>query len=148
LKAVQADYSCPVGHNSYIDIDYTKIYCTRLIGYRKKKTFSLVLNQSKQNAILEEIEQAKQQESEIQAAIAEIDKGKRALALFKVLNQKKGLTPQQRGKLLSDSKIKDILDALNTGSIPVAVALINSFPADGILVTEQDKQKLISELQK
>jgi hypothetical protein len=82
----------------------------------------------------------------VEAAQAEIAKGIKALAVFKVRVKAKGLTSVELASLFSNPKINTILATLSTGSIGLAIALINAFPVDGHLVTEEDKAAVIAAL--
>lgn len=89
--------------------------------------------------ITSEVEQAEK----LQAAMEEISKGIRGIAVFKVKVKEKQLLPSQIAQLFSSSEIKLIIETLSTGSLPLAASLIAAYPADGVLVTEEDKQAVI-----
>ena len=82
----------------------------------------------------------------VEAAQAEIAKGIKALAVFKVRVKAKGLTSSELASLFSNPQISTILATLSTGSIGLAIASINAFQADGHLVTEEDKAAVIAAL--
>jgi len=92
--------------------------------------------------ITAEVEQA----AKLQAAMDEIAKGIKGIAVFKVKVKEKQLSGSQIAQLFSSNEIKTIIETLSTGSLPLAAALINAYPADGVLVTEEDKQAVISAL--
>jgi hypothetical protein len=79
----------------------------------------------------------------LQDAQNEISKGMKGLAVFKVKVKEKSLTTQQIGQLFSDPAISRIIATLSTGSLPLAAALIDAYPADGVIVTEEDKLAVI-----
>lgn len=89
--------------------------------------------------ITAELEQAEK----LQAAMEEISKGIKGIAVFKVKVKEKQLPPSQIAQLFSSSEIKLIIETLSTGSLPLAAALISAYPSDGVLVTEEDKQAVI-----
>jgi hypothetical protein len=68
------------------------------------------------------------------------------IATFKVQVKKKVLSQTQIAQLFSSSEINKIIGTLSTGSIPLAIALINSYQADGVIVTEEDKAAVIAAL--
>lgn len=82
----------------------------------------------------------------LEQAQAEIVKGMKGLAVFKVKVKEKALNQSQIAQLFSNPAISQIIATLSTGSLPLAVALINNFPADGVIVTESDKQAVIDAL--
>ncbi|MBA3756783.1 MAG: hypothetical protein H0X02_11380 [Nitrosomonas sp.] len=90
-----------------------------------------------------ELKQAK----DMADAKKEIERGVNAIAVFKVRTKTKNLSNSQIGELFSDAAIGKIISTLSTGSLPLAVALIGAFVADGVLVTEADKTAMIAELQ-
>lgn len=89
--------------------------------------------------ITSEVEQAEK----LQDAMDEISKGIKGIAVFKVKVKEKQLLPSQIAQLFSSSEIKLIIETLSTGSLPLAAALINAYPSDGVLVTEEDKQAVL-----
>jgi hypothetical protein len=92
--------------------------------------------------ISQELDEAKK----LQAAKEEISKGINALAVFKVRVKNKGLTTAQIGQLFASPEINKIIFALSTGSIPLAIALISNYEADGVIVSEEDKASVIAAL--
>jgi len=85
-------------------------------------------------------------EAALEQAQAEIVKGMKGLAVFKVKVKEKALNQSQIAQLFSNPAISQIIATLSTGSLPLAVALINNFQADGVIVTEADKQAVIEAL--
>lgn len=85
-------------------------------------------------------------EAALEQAQGEIAKGMKGLAVFKVKVKEKSLNQSQIAQLFSNPSISQIIATLSTGSLPLAVALINNFPADGVIVTEADKQAVIDAL--
>lgn len=93
--------------------------------------------------VIEDISSQIEYENKIQSAMEEIAKGIKGIAVFKVKVKEKQLLPSQIAQLFSSSEIKLIIETLSTGSLPLAAALINAYPADGVLVTEEDKQAVL-----
>lgn len=89
--------------------------------------------------ITAEVEQAEK----LKAAMEEISKGIKGIAVFKVKVKEKQLLPSQIAQLFSSSEIKLIIETLSTGSLPLAASLIAAYTADGVLVTEEDKQAVL-----
>ncbi len=87
-----------------------------------------------------EIEQA----DKFQQAMDEIAKGIKGIAVFKVKVKEKQLTGQQIAQLFASEEIKKIIETLSTGSLPLASSLIAAYVADGVIVTEDDKQAVLS----
>jgi Xaa-Pro aminopeptidase len=79
---------------------------------------------------------------------AQIEKGVSAIAYFRLLNDQKNLNESQKAQILSDSSIQQIIQVLSIGNIDLAKSLINAYQADGTLVTNEDKQKIITFLDK
>lgn len=82
----------------------------------------------------------------LESAKSEIAKGINALAIFKVRVKNKGLSTSQIGQLFASAEINKIISALSTGSLPLAAYLIASYQADGVIVSEEDKQAIIAAL--
>jgi hypothetical protein len=77
-------------------------------------------------------------------AYAEITKGMKGLAVFKVKVKEKALTTNQIAQIFSDPAIQKIISTLSTGSLPLAAMLIAAYPADGVIITEEDKAAVLS----
>jgi len=75
---------------------------------------------------------------------AQINKGTSAIAYFRLLNDQKNLNESQKAQILSDSSIQQIIQVLSIGNLDLAKNLINAYQADGTLVTNDDKQKMIT----
>lgn len=82
-------------------------------------------------------------DAKLQSAMNEISKGIKGIAVFKVRVKDKGLSASQIAQLFSSAEIKAIIETLSTGSLPLAAALIAAYQADGVIVTEDDKQAVI-----
>lgn len=80
----------------------------------------------------------------VEAAQAEIAKGMKGLAVFKVKVKEKGLSTSQIGQIFADSSIQKIIATLSTGSLPLAALLIAAYQADGVVITEEDKAAVIA----
>ena len=80
----------------------------------------------------------------VEAAQAEIAKGMKGIAVFKVKVKEKGLNTSQIAQIFSDSAIQKIIATLSSGSLPLAALLIAAYQADGIIVTEEDKAAVIA----
>lgn len=80
----------------------------------------------------------------VQAAQAEIAKGMKGLAVFKVKVKEKGLNTTQIAQIFADPAIQKIISTLSTGSLPLAALLIAAYQADGIIVTEEDKAAVLA----
>lgn len=91
-----------------------------------------------------DISQEIEQQAKLQQAMDEISKGVKAIATFKVRVKEKQLSGSQIAQLLASDEIKKIIETLSTGSLPLASALINAYQADGVIVTEEDKQAVLS----
>jgi len=85
-----------------------------------------------------------EQQEKLQAAMDEISKGIKGIATFKVKVKEKQLSGQQIATLFASDEIKKIIETLSTGSLPLASALIQAYQADGIIVTEEDKQAVLA----
>ena len=78
------------------------------------------------------------------AAQAEIAKGMKGLAVFKVKVKEKGLNTTQIAQIFADPAIQKIISTLSTGSLPLAALLVAAYQADGVIVTEEDKAAVIA----
>jgi hypothetical protein len=77
-------------------------------------------------------------------ALRAADCGKRVKARVSVINAKKGLKKAQRKQLINN--FKAIIPLLDAGSLDIAKDEISAVVADGTLVTEEDKLKIIAEI--
>jgi hypothetical protein len=93
--------------------------------------------------VIEDLTQEIEQQAKFQAAMDEIAKGIKGIAVFKVKVKDKQLTSSQIAQLFASSEIKTIIETLSTGSLPLAAYLISNYPADGVIVTEEDKQAVL-----
>lgn len=103
-----------------------------------KKTYTVTITD-----ITQEVEDQKAFELEL----ANDHKCLRSKARLRVNNKRKGLTKQQKAAFLSNPEAKKVMDALNVCSIDEAKALIQAWPADGLITTEQDKVDMLKELE-
>jgi hypothetical protein len=136
-----AEKVCGVGRYSLIDSSYSEVYCVEVLGKE------IVVDEAAMAIKTSEKIAIAQYEKDISDMEKEINKGKRVVALFKVLSNKKNLSKAQRKQLLGNPNIKAIMDALSVGSLPIAAELIQNFVPDGVLVTDDDKIALLKELQ-
>lgn len=80
----------------------------------------------------------------VESAQAEIAKGMKGLAVFKVKVKEKSLNTTQIATIFSDPSIQKIIATLSTGSLPLAALLIAAYQADGVIVTEEDKAAVLA----
>jgi hypothetical protein len=80
----------------------------------------------------------------VEAAQAEIAKGMRGIAVFKVKVKEKNLNTSQIAIIFNDSNIQKIIATLSSGSLPLAALLIAAYQADGVIVTEEDKLAVLA----
>jgi len=92
---------------------------------------------------LSEEEIFRKEVEESQSYIVDIEKGQRAIAFFRLLNDKKGLTSEQKLQAVSNPSLQAVLQMLLIGKLPEAISMIEAIEADGVIVTETDKLKLI-----
>lgn len=70
-------------------------------------------------------------------------KGQRAVAFFRLLNDKKGLTEQQKQEIISLEEIQMVIQMLMLGKLDVAALIIGALEVDGVKITENDKLKML-----
>lgn len=140
-RLLLASKACLNNQSPFISDDYKFVYCMDKSGKE------IAVDQDLKTRRDLEVLDSQLYEKEIAEMEAEINKGKRVVALFKVLNNKKNLTKSQRKQQLGNASIKAIMEALGAGSLPIAAELIQNYVPDGLLVTEQDKISLLKELQ-
>lgn len=80
----------------------------------------------------------------VEAAQAEIAKGMRGIAVFKVKVKEKNLNTSQIAIIFNDPNIQKIIATLSSGSLPLAALLIAAYQADGVIVTEEDKMAVLA----
>ena len=66
---------------------------------------------------------------------------------FLKLVKKKQLSVSQIAELFDSEQIKKIIETLSTGSLSLASSLIQAYSADGVIVTEEDKQAVLQAIQ-
>ena len=140
---------CSEGLNAYVSEDLTSVYCTKLLGYEKKEVSSIGLDSSKKAAYDLKIQSdavKALEESKIQAKLLRMESGKRVIAFINVRNDSKSLTVDQVALLIST--YSDIKNALETGSLTTAKALVSLKNPDGVVMTSDDKAAIISEIER
>ena len=75
-----------------------------------------------------------------------MESGKRVIAFINVRNDSKSLTVDQVALLIST--YSDIKNALETGSLTTAKALVSLKNPDGVVMTSDDKAAIISEIER
>jgi hypothetical protein len=80
----------------------------------------------------------------VEAAQAEIAKGMKGIAVFKVKVKEKNLNTSQIAVIFNDPNIQKIIATLSSGSLPLAALLIAAYQADGVIVTEEDKLAVLA----
>lgn len=138
-------FSCPSGKEKiYSKLPTHRLYCTKLLGYQKKDKQILVLDATKDSEY-QAIKQAKNveavKEQAIQAKLKDIEKGKRIIAMMRANSDAKNLTKQQKKALINSTK--EIIEALNIGSLDVAKDLVQAIVADGVIILESEKQAIL-----
>lgn len=128
---------CPQGQEGCEPVGYEQVKSGKKLANNLTKLFAKQAKKEVDDAL----------EADLKQVESESRKGQRAIALFRVLNKRKNLTKQQKGQLLGNASVKAIMDALNSGSIDIAADLIQAYNADGVLVTEDDKAKLLQAIQ-
>jgi hypothetical protein len=88
-------------------------------------------------------EEFQKEVNESQSYVADIQKGQQAIAFFRLLNDKKGLTKAQKKQAMGNAEIQSVLQMLSLGKLPDAAELIEAIQADGVIVTNLDKQKML-----
>lgn len=138
-------FSCPSGKEKiYSKVPTHRLYCTLLLGYQKKNktilevdpTLDLAYQSSKQAKTVEAVK-----EQMVQAKLADIQKGQKIIAIMRVGSDSKNLTKQQKKTLINTTK--EVIEALNIGSLDVAKELIEGIAPDGTLITNEDKAKIL-----
>lgn len=140
---------CLAGESPILNLELKQIYCIAPNGFEKKLLNTIILDQNKVQARenqknLENFE--KQKEQEIQLAIDRMEHGRRVIAVMITRNNAKSLTPSQIQEM--NNVYIGIKTLLDTGSLQTAKLLITSINPDGVLVTIQDKEALIAEINK
>ena len=128
---------CPQGQESCEPIGYDQILVgkklvnnpVKLEAYQVKKAASDLLNSKKQEAL------------------QEMRKGQEVIAHLRALNKLKNLTKEQRRAIRANTDIQKIIGVLNVGDIDDAREMIQAFVPDGVLLTEEDKAKILVLLQ-
>jgi hypothetical protein len=131
------------------NLDLLQIYCVKLTGYESKTIKIIQLSNSKLTAYLslqiqKENEAAK--EAEVQEALKRMEHGRRVIAVLLTRNNSKSLTTYQIAQM--NTVYSTIKSLLETGSLKTAKDAINAISPDGILITAEDKNALITELEK
>lgn len=77
-----------------------------------------------------------------------IEIGKRIIAYISVLNDEKNLSVSNVASLFSDPNLQLIRALLQDGSLDSAMSIISEYNTDGGLFTNEDKARILSELEK
>lgn len=121
-----------------------RLYCTKLLGYEQKDKLVLALDSVK-DAQFQSDKQAKNveaaKEQAIQNKLKEIQKGQRIIAIMRANSDAKNLTKQQKKTLINSTK--EIIEALNIGSLDVAKDLMEAIVPDGVIILESEKQAIL-----
>jgi hypothetical protein len=126
---------CPGSLQKFIDANYTKVYCIELIGKKLIKDISGWQSHLSQQSALN---------GAIRKATFLRECGGRVMSLMLVRNQPKQLTTVQVKDLVATyASIKGLLES---GSLVSAKEEIQAVAADGVLVTEADKEALSKEI--
>jgi hypothetical protein len=120
------------------------LFCIGITGYEQKEQTILVVNQAKKT----EVEAADAAKAQLENDIAERMKrasfGQRMIAYMGVRNDAKNLTEQQTTQFLST--YGGLMQLFQAGAIDTAKAQIEGITPDGTLVTQADKDALLSEI--
>jgi hypothetical protein len=97
--------------------------------------------------LIQSMELAKENEyKDLQNALRSMDCGRNSQAFLLVRNMRKGLTKQQTKQLvMAYAGIKGLLD---TGSLDSAIEEINAVNPDGVVITAEDKTKMVEFINK
>lgn len=145
---IHASKTCADAEESSIkNYDLLQVYCSKFLSYDKKLVKSIALGSVKLAAYNADLA-AKAIVAQKEAAIAYAQKvmacGQRVIAYMLVRNQPKVLTTAQVDQMVQTyAPIKSLLE---TGSLNTAKEKIALVSADGTIVTEADKEALISEI--
>jgi hypothetical protein len=85
-----------------------------------------------------------QESQAIQDGVAAIEKGKKVVAYINFLNRQKNLTVEQFQQILLDADLQLIERLCLNGSIVSARFQISQYTPDGILITQDDKDKILA----
>jgi hypothetical protein len=145
--ALEAKVCSKLGYEKFIDALYTKVYCTQITGYKQKVVGkSFAVDQVAFDAYKAEKAAKNQFEAGInQAQMLQVC-GRRVMGLMLVRNKQKNLTTSQVKSVVKT--YADISDLLESGSLVSAKEEVHAATADGVLVTEEDKAALLSEIDK
>lgn len=148
--SIHAAKTCVInGDRSVKNYELMQVYCTRFLAYEKKTIKIIELDQSKLSAYTTQknIETvARQKEAGIQAALKRIECGKRVIGLLVLRNSVKTLTTSNIAQINSTyAPIKGLID---TGSLNTAKEQMALIVPDGTLITTDDKNDLIAEIEK
>lgn len=139
--------ACPDQYSKFIDQNFSRIYCTKIIGYSQKVIGkSFLKDETAFNSYKTQKASAAQLEAGVNIALKLNQCGQRVIALMLVRNQPKGLTKPQVKQLVTT--YKDIMSLLQSGSLATAKDEINAVSSDGVLVTAADKIALTQEIDK
>jgi hypothetical protein len=135
------------GMQIFVDEIYTKVYCTKVVGYQQKAVAKALV---KDLVGWSAHKAAKASAAALEAGISQAQAlrqcGERVMALMLVRNQPKGLSTAQVKQLVAAyASIKGLLES---GSLVSAKEEIQAVSADGVLVTEGDKSALVAEINK
>lgn len=121
-------------------------YCAKVTGYETIPVVRKVLSVDDEKLAIQNDKDSEKES--IYSALLDSKKGERIIALFRILNKKKNLSMNQRKQILGNPNIKAIIDALSAGVLDIAADLISNYQADGVMITESDKARMLEEIAK
>lgn len=128
---------CEVGEK-FIDADYSKVYCVELLG-KVLDVDTVAITAHEAAKAIQAAEKAAEQN-----ALSRAECGRTVIAKLLVRNAPKGLSKQQVKELSATYAF--IQGLLLNGSLETAREEILAVPADGVVVTQADKDALVAKL--
>jgi hypothetical protein len=111
---------------------------------QRPKLYDTLVSEAEYTIEISDVTAEVEAQEAIDVAFKEIEKGMYALATFKARIKAKELSVSQIGSLFSDASIQKIISALSMGSIEVSKVLIAAYVADGVLISNDDKDAVLA----
>lgn len=140
--------NCITDRSSYYNKEYSEVWCGKITGYLKKKSGVKIILEDETKKQAYKTQEAARLADEAAMAIASkaLSCGKKVISRMLLQNKPKGLKKAQVRNLVKT--YKDIKDLLDTGSLESAREDILAVAINEPIVTQADKDALVSELDK
>ena len=141
---------CDQGQNDFVTYEKNVLLpgmtygCSGIVGYEQVQVTKLIVDQALKTQVLAKDIADKEKREGVERELNDIEFGKKLMAIIGYSSKKKGLTPTQIQSLRSAVSAAE--SALSVGAIEQAKVSIEGYTPDGTLLTQQDKDDILEEI--